>query len=154
MKAETRELFEIVFQEAHVVDFDFSQWDRRLRLVVSAGLVGENFEGRGALHNVDFVGVKAISWQANHLDVKLDSSEQHCQWVIMEFDIERSGEYEHIKLSGFGPTPSIGIVCKSIAISELDPRVIDQLNQNWNQPYRPLARPGFEELLAMRRSAR
>jgi len=146
---QSRNLFDIIFQEAHVVDFDFSQWDRRLRLVVSAGLTKENFEGRGPLHNVDFIKVKELSWHANHLDVVLDSPEQHCQWVIMEFHVEKRGQFDSIRLSGFGPTPSLHVTCSDVHISELDASVVDRLNPNWNRPYLPLARPGFEELLRM-----
>jgi hypothetical protein len=149
MDAQTRKLFNIVFQEAHVVDFDFSQWDRRLRLVVVAGLFGENFEGRGPLHNVDFIRVKELSWHANHLGVVLDSPEQHCQWVIMEFQVEKRLECYSIKLSGFGPTPMMEVTCSDVQISELDAGVVDRVNPDWNRPYCPLARPGFEKLLRM-----
>lgn len=147
MDAQTRKLFNIVFQEAHVVDFDFSQWDRRLRLVVVAGLFGENFEGRGPLHNVDFIRVKKLSWHANHLDVVLDSPDDHCQWVIMEFHVEKQDQFDRIKLSGFGPTPTMELMCSDVQISELDAAVIDRVNPEWNRAGYPLARPGFEELL-------
>src|SRR5262249_1312881 len=141
MDAQTRKLFNIVFQEAHVVDFDFSQWDRRLRLVVVAGLFGENFEGRGPLHNIDFIKVKELSWRANHLDVVFDAPDQHCQWVIMDFQIERQAEFYSIKLSGFGPTPTMEVTCGDLQISELDAGVVDLVNPGWNRPYCPLARP-------------
>jgi hypothetical protein len=150
MNSGTRKLFDVVFQEAHVVDFDFSHWDRRLRLVVVAGLTPGNFDGRGPLHNVDFVDVAELSWHANHLNVKLDSPDEHCQWVIMDFNVEQGGAGERITLSGFGPTPRLEITCRDVRISELDPKVIDRLNPDWNSPAMPLARPGFEELLELR----
>lgn len=147
MDVQTQKLFEIIFQEAHVIDFDFSQWDRRLRLVVVAGLHEKNFEGRGPLHNVDFRDVKTFSWHANHLKVQLASQDRHCQWVIMEFDREKSGEFEKITLSGFGPASRLEITCKKIAVSEMHPKIVDQINPNWNRPYCPLARPGLRNCL-------
>ena len=149
MDDQTRNLFNIVFQEAHVVDFDFSQWDRRLRLVVVAGLFGENFEGRGPLHNVDFIRVKELSWHATNLDVVLDSPEEHCQWVIMDFHVGKQDQFDSIKLFSFSPTPTMQVTCSDVQISELDPDVVDRVNPEWNRPGCPLARPGFEELLRM-----
>ena len=149
MRAEVGKLFNVVFQEAHVIDFDLSQWDRKLRLVVSAGLVGENFAGYGPLHVID---LKSFSWKSNHLDVVLDEPDQHCQWVIMEFAVERRAEFDLIRLSGFGPTPEVELECRDVAISTLDPSVVDAVNPAWNRPYGPLARPGFEELLGILRS--
>lgn len=154
MKSQTRELFNVVFQEAHVIDFDFSQWDRCLRLVVVAGLVKTNFSGRGPLHNIDFVDVVEVSWRGNHLDVKPDASGEHCQWVIMDFNVAEDVRGDRITLTGFGPTPRLEIVCGAVQISEMDPSVVDQLNPEWNGPAMPLARPGFQELLGLIRHKR
>jgi hypothetical protein len=146
MDARTRKMFQIVFQEAHVIDVDFSKWDRRLRLVVSAGLVGDNFQARGPLQNIDFVDVSELQWRTHHSGIALDSSKHHFQWVVMEFSLQRRDGYDIVRLSGFGPAPALDITCRDVRISELDPSVIDRLNPHWNEPYRPLARPGFEEL--------
>jgi hypothetical protein len=149
MNDATEKLFKIIFQEAHVLDFDFSKWDKRIRLVVVAGLTPENFNAaRGPLHNVDFLDVAELIWKANHLDVVLDNPEAHCQWVIEVFDLETERSFYRIALSGFGPSPALTIICRDIAISEMSPSVVDQVNPDWNNPYRPLARLGFQELLA------
>ena len=153
MNTPTRKLFNIVFQEAHVVDFDFSQWDRRLRLVAVAGLTPENFQGRGPLHMVDFIKVKELTWHANHLNVVLASPEDHCQWVIMESQVKKRGEFYSIRLPGFGPTPTMQVTCSDVHISELDVTVVDRVNPEWNRPGCPLARPGFEDLLRLMRSS-
>ena len=146
MDDDVKALFDVIFQEAHVVDFDLSKWDRRLRLVVSAGLVGDNFDGVGDLHVIDFLSVKSFGWESNHLDASLSDPEQHCQWVIMEFSVEKRDGFDHVVLSGFGPTPEVEILCRDIEIATLDPRIVDAVNPEWNRPYCPLARPGLEEL--------
>lgn len=151
MDGSTSKLFEVIFQEAHVIDFDFSHWDRRLRLVVVGGLVGENFSGQGPLHNVDFVGLREFHWLAGKDAPLLTSGPEHLQWVIMESQIARSGEFHRFRLTGFGATPSLEIECRELQISELDPKVVDRVNPHWNRSSSPLARPGFEDLLTLRR---
>jgi hypothetical protein len=145
-----RKLFDVVFQEAHVIDVDFSKWDKRIRLVVVGGLVGDNFDGRGPLHNVDFSGVKSFTLHANHLDVEPESEDTHCQWVIMEFSVHSEGAFSRVTLSGFGPTPLLVIVCRAVTISELNPDFVAKVNPLWNRASAPLARPSLDELIAAR----
>ncbi len=145
MNRYTKKLLRAIFHEAHVVDFDFSQWDRRVRLVVIAWL-GKTFPRHGPLHNVDFVGVKSLSWESRHLGIVLDAPEQHCQWDIMESKTRGCiGDYS-VRLSGFGPTPELTIKCKDVAVSNSRFAVINRVNPGWGDPYKPLARPGLEEL--------
>ena len=148
MHTKTKNLFETIFQEADVIDFDFSEWDRRVRLVVFGGLLEENFDGGEILHNVDFRDVHTISWKSNHIGVQLHSSRHHCQWVIHEFNVVNKGEVMVVSLSpGVGPAPLLEITCQDIAISELKWEVVNTVNPGWDQPYQPLARPGFEDLV-------
>ena len=148
MNETTQKKFEIIFQEAHVVDVDFSKWDKWIRLVVVAGLMPGNFNGYGNLHNIDFMSVAEWSWKANHLDVVLDSPEHHCQWVIMDFCLERGDKFNVISLISVAPPcPDLKITCKDVEITELSTDAVDTVNPNWNTPYQPLARPSFQELL-------
>jgi hypothetical protein len=148
-----RRKFDVIFQEAHVIDFDLSQWDRRLRLVVVAGLVPGNFHGgRGPLHNVDFNGLQELVWRVSaDGPQELESPNHHSQWVIMKFDVYEQLQADKILLAGFGPTPTLEIVCSDVAISELDAKIVDRVNPSWNKASSPLARPGFEDLLTLRK---
>lgn len=146
MDREAWALFQVVFQEAHVVDFDWSEWDRRVRLVVIAGLFGANFHGRGPLHNVDFEDVESVAWLARHRDVRLETPNAHCQWVIMEFSRNRTGALERITLSGFGPTPRLEITCGRVTLSELEATDVDRFNPAWTRAGAPFARPSLDDL--------
>jgi|LSQX01.1.fsa_nt_gb hypothetical protein len=151
MDVATRKLFPVIFQEAHVIDCDLSKWDKRLRLVVVGGLVGDNFDGQGPIHQIDFVDIEEFQWKSYHLDVEL-SVDQHCQWVIMDFDIQRRGGSFVITLQSVAPPcPGLSIACRDIAINELDVAIINRVNPKWNRPYAPLARPGLEELATIQR---
>lgn len=148
MDRTTRRLFNVIFQEAEVLDFDFCKWDRYVRLVVLGGLLPENFNGRGPLriHNVDFLDVAELMWKSMHLGIVLESPRHHCQWTIMEFKVVRKGKCKVITLSGFGPSPRLRIVCRDVKITEMWADVVDALNPHWNAFSAPLARPSLEEL--------
>ena len=149
MNQKTQKLFEGLFQEAHVVDIDFSKWDKWIRLVVVGGLHPENFNGRGPLHSVDFIGVEELSWKSHHLKVKLPPN-KHCQWVIMDFRIKQDNDWYVISLLSVGllPTPDLTIRCQDVKIAELSPDIVDEVNPDWNNPYRPLARLSIQEIFA------
>ena len=151
MNASARKLFNVVFREAHVMDFDFSEWDRRLRLIVVAGLTPENFDKDTTLHAVDFDGVEELSWRANHLHVKLNSPDQHCQWVIDEFEVRKRFVGDYIALYGSSPCPRLELLCRDVRIATMDPRLVDRVNPPWNRPWAPLCRPGIEGLARLRR---
>lgn len=84
MRAASRKLFDVIFQEAVVLDVDFFEWDKFLRLVVDAGLVPRNEDEASPIYNVDFLYIDEILWKSNHLRIQLDAPNQHCQWTIME----------------------------------------------------------------------
>lgn len=147
MELSTRKQFDVIFQEAHVIDFDFSKWDREISLVVIAGLIGSNFDGKGPIHNVRFQDVKEIQWTSTHLEVQLDSDNKHCQWVIMDFSVQKVGGILSILLDSVAPPcPKLRIDCRDVKIHELGSEIVDSVNPLWNRPYSPLARPGLEEL--------
>lgn len=146
MDTETKKLFQIIFQEAHVIDFDFSKWDKFIRIVVVAQLMPTTTDSRFPLYNVDFLDVSCINWNSNHLGIVLDTEDQHCQWTIFEFDITKNGAFQNIKLSGVKPSPELTILCKTVRIEEIDNKVVDTVNPDWNNPYCPLARPSLAEI--------
>ncbi len=152
MNDTTRKLFQLIFREAHVIDFDFSIWDKQISLVVIGGLVDGNFEGSGPIHRVAFIDVDEIQWKSHHLGIVLDSEEEHCQWVIVDFRIWEEQENYAIQLKSVAPPcPDLNIRCRTIAISEVNIEDINEVNPKWNRPSCPLARPGFEELSAQLR---
>ena len=147
MDSFTKELFDVIFQEAHVIDFDFSKWDKEVSLVVIGGLVGANFDDQGPIHRVAFYGVKEMRWESTHLGVKLESDDQHCQWVIMDFDVKETEGFLSVFLNSVAPPcPKLTIVCCNVEIREISASTIDRVNPSWNQPYSSLARPGLEDL--------
>ncbi len=148
MNYRTQKLLRAICHEAQVIDFDFSEWDRRVRLVVIAWL-GRNFPGRGALHNIDFLDVRSLSWESRHLGITLDSPKQRFQWHILQAKVRREKGECLVELSTLGPGPDVRIKCRDVGVSKLNRSVVHRINPNWGMPDTPLARPGFKELYKM-----
>jgi hypothetical protein len=144
MNHTTRRILRDIFHEAQVIDFDWSCWDRYVRLVVIAWIDGTK---REPLYNLDFSGVKTLNWQSTHLGVRLEA-DQHCQWHIIEGEIERLKRGYLIKIRGIEPAPMIMIECEDVMVSRRRRRVVDEIVPDWGGAYQPLARGGFEELQA------
>lgn len=148
MDRQTERLLKIILQEAHVIDFDFSKWDRYVGLVVVGGLIPENFEGQGPVHCINFLDVKEIYWQSRHLGIELGADNKHCQWVIMDFTIDKNAEgflRFHLR-SVAPPCPDIIISSRDVEVHTMSVADIDKVNPTWNRPYCPLARPSLQEL--------
>ena len=152
MQRRTRKLFMEIFREASVLDVDFSQWDRRVRLIVASGLQQGDYY---PFHQVDFLRVISIDWRANHYGVELDSPDYHIQWGINEAEIQKDDNALRILLRGFvRSSPSTVVVCESVEISEIDTSLVDEVNPEWSRPYAPLVRPGLQDLARIWRARR
>lgn len=135
-----------IFHEAHVIDLDFSKWDLYLRLVVVGRAMPIADDGRFPVFNIDLCGVAELHWISNCLDIEYEKG--HMQWTIIESDIQKEDQFIVLTLPtvGSGPEPTLKVKFKSIRITELSTKKIDEINPSWNRPYGPLARPSIEEI--------
>jgi hypothetical protein len=139
-------LFEQIFSDAHVIDVDFSQWDKLVSLCVVADHVEVPTPSRLPLFLVDFLQVSKFFLTLNHLKVGLEDAEKHFQWNIDDFKIQNSNKTIVISLFG-GPTwPKLEIECQEIVFQHLSHAILDDLFPDWNAPYKGLARPGIQSL--------
>ena len=145
MNEDSKRLFRAIFHEAQPIDFDFSEWDSRVRLVVISWLE-KRFPGRGPLHNVDFIDVQSFLWKSNHLGIKLHSAQERFQWHILDSTLHRKNGFYSIRLRSLGPGPDLEIECRDVALSKLNRTTVQTICPDWGEPDKPLARPGFKEL--------
>lgn len=140
---------EAVFHEATVIDFDFSEWDKRLRLVVISTSVRDPREVPPIL-NVDFIDVRELAMKFLHIGIRVEG---HIQWNVMQADVTEEGRWKRIRLTNLGPpSPELIVECRKVEFSELAAETIDEISSTWRLPYQALAaRPGIEELARTRR---
>jgi hypothetical protein len=139
-----RQLFELIFSDAHVIDVDFSQWDQHVDLCVVADHTQVRTPPRLPLFLVEFWRVSKFALTLNHLEVQLDRPEQHFQWNIDDFRVDKAGQRLAISLFGGKTWPGLQIECADIRIRQLPNSILDNLFPGWNRPHSGLARPSIE----------
>lgn len=141
---------ERIFSDAHLVDLDFSAWDKELRLFVLADHY-RAWEGRCPLLFLRFTGVRKFEVEFHHLDLELKNvlgPEAHVQWLIDDPEIQREGRhYDLLLSSSLAAAPTLRLLCENVLVTEIDPAPIDRGFPGWNQPGSGLIRPGVLELL-------
>lgn len=145
MSGETENLFSIIFCDAQVIDLDFSEWDKQIRLCVvglDVAYPSENLP----LFVVEFKRVAELNFTFNHLDIELEKKHHHFQWNIHDFRKKNVGGALQIELIGSGASPNIKIICESYDIRPLQRSMLDSLFPQWDEPFGPLARPGIEAM--------
>ncbi|HLU47039.1 MAG TPA: hypothetical protein VK116_03110 [Planctomycetota bacterium] len=149
----TDKLLRWLLDNAIVKDFDFSKWDRYVRLVVIGRRLKPIAEDPGTpVFNIDFHDAVHIEWESHHTKVMLDDPEWHCQWNILDYSIEHEDGHYSIALSSIAsPGTNVRIRCRDIAISRLPDAMLEAVNPNWLKRGVPLARPSIEELYYWRR---
>jgi hypothetical protein len=146
-------LLDSIFREAHVVDIDFAQWDRALRLVVVAREVDDPGDPtRHAVFEIELTFVSAFEVTFQHLDDPVD--EGHFQWVAYKLTRKREGDATRITFQGSPLMPITSIVYRGLDITRIDSRDLDRAFPGWARPGAPLLRAGVREILARPRPAR
>lgn len=83
------DLLHEIFLDAHVLDLDFSRWDRSVKILVVATEMPPDGDGHLPVFIVDFLGVEEFTVRFSHLDRPLD--EGHYQWRADSFDLSMRG---------------------------------------------------------------
>lgn len=142
--------FKRIFSDAHVVDVDLSEWDKRICLWVLADHF-ENWTARCPLVVVEFGRVREFACRLPSAQHTLEAENRHVQWRIDDSKVEQTGAGLLVRLSGSVYSPVLTIECDSISFRADDIRLLDKLWPGWNQPYSALARPSIDKLVASRR---
>jgi hypothetical protein len=135
-----------VFSDAHVIDVDLSEWDRRIGLWVLADHF-RNWSHRCPVVVVEFEDVREFRMRMPSNKVVLDSPRQHIQWRFHDVDLQTTKDGIRITARGSDSSPVLTVECKTIEIREVDSKLLDKLNPGWNQPSSPFARGGVEKLV-------
>ena len=147
-----RELFERIFEDAHVVDIDLSVWDKRITLYVLADHVGWTANNQLPMFAVEFSRVRSWSVQFNHLDydppIELGPDE-HVQWQIETYDVEQVEAGWEITLGTFfrSSSPKMTLICEDVDIWEVADDALHRLFPGWSKPFMGFIRPGLDVLL-------
>ena len=139
------ETFRRVFSDAHVIDLDFSEWDKWISLWALADHY-ENWVSRCPCVVVEFQGVTEFSLRLPKHDLVPESPNEHLQWNIYEFAADDSGSALHFRFSGSPSSPVLQIECDSVNIRAVPIETLDAVCPGWSRPFAPFARPGIAEL--------
>lgn len=140
------DLLRSIFLDAHVLDLDFSRWDRSVKILVVATEMPADSEKRLPVFVVDFLAVTELSVKLSHLDQPLE--EGHYQWRAHSFKLSRRGEKTHLVISGSKQFPVLALTCGDIQVRTVDQRALTRSFPGWDRPGGPFVRPGIEDVLA------
>jgi len=146
MKNEQLEVLERIFSDAHIIDVDFSEWDKKISICLLADHYRVYRKNKPVLI-ITFFKVHELIVKFNHFDIVLDNPNDHFQWIVDEFDIKKNkGLYEIII---FGPIqfPKLSLNCESIEIEEIPIKWLDKFFPGWSKPSAPLARLGISKMI-------
>jgi len=147
------ELLDQIFSDALVVDFDLSEWDKRLIVCVVADHV-DLIGGYLPCFAVEFVAPSSIELGFVHHELGLHHDPRHIQWRIDELHLEESSDEFSIELVGSGSSPVLRLKCKDVLIRRVLNEHLHRILPGWSDPYSPLARPGIEKLIEQARRKR
>ncbi|HVK74446.1 MAG TPA: hypothetical protein VM734_14040 [Kofleriaceae bacterium] len=135
-----------IFSEAHIVDVDLSEWDRRVSLLAIAGHVERVEPSRLPLLLVHFIGVRALNLQFRHFHVQLPD-EDHVQWQVDQMSREPTAVGFRVTLVGSLATPRLDIDAAAVETERVTSWELGREFPGWSRPGAPFVRPGIAELL-------
>lgn len=137
-----------VFSDAHVIDVDFSEWDKVVSLVVVADHL-RPIRGHLQLICVTFAGVKRASFRFPRIGKRLSKGE-HFQWWTTWVESKELAIGRRFVIGGDASMPRVEIVCDGVNCSRIDGKVFQGVNPEWGRPAGGLARPSIQKLFALR----
>lgn len=138
-------LFKDVFRDALVIDLDFSNWDRVIRMVVVAREATAFPKRRLPIYVVEFQRVSSLDIRFAYHGISPDFG--HCQWDIDVLDLVTLDGMIRVRFSERPQMPITTIQCEDIDIRGLDNGALGKRFPGWSQPGSPFVRPGVEELI-------
>lgn len=138
---------EQIFSDAHVVDVDLSEWDRRVSLLVIADHIEWVDPQRLPVVLVHFLGARAIEIKFDHFHLKLPEG-QHVQWLVD--DLSRETTESGFRLTLFqarSASPSLRLEAAEIDVERVATADLDRAVPGWNRPGAPLVRLGIAALI-------
>lgn len=145
-----RRTFERVFSDAHIIDIDFSEWDKKIALWALADHY-EDWTHRCPVVVVEFHGILELACKMPPREFGLDAPNEHLQWNIDDFEIDEQSSNIRIRLFGSASSPSLTIECETITFRRASSDTLDQTFPGWNRPYSALARPSIDEISGQQR---
>lgn len=139
-----RELFEQVFSDAHLVDFDLSVWDKAVSVYVLADHLPRSPDGRLPLYKVVFETPSEMHLDFRHLSGPDLSDGEHVQWQIARYELHECDAAVEIKLWGFSRSPVLTLSCSNVLFQEIDLALVDRAFPRWDRPCAGLIRPSIE----------
>lgn len=137
-----------ILKDAQVVDVDFSEWDRCVRVAVIA--LAQSGKRRHPVYLLEFEQVSEFAMVIRRADV--DAGEViGRQWCSDEFTIDSVANGFRTVMQGSASMPALTIVARDCVVRELNASALDENFPNWNRPSAPHIRPGIEAMLGGRR---
>jgi hypothetical protein len=139
-----RNLLERVFSDAHVIDIDFSSWDKHISILV----VSDHYEARSdrcSVLVIEFRNVRVFACSMPQPEMRLDEPERHLQWNVDDFEIQELNATIRLRLFGSPSSPILNVECEGIEIRPVSNRMLDETFPGWNRPFAGLVRQSIED---------
>lgn len=148
-----QKLFEIIFSDADVIDLDFSEWDKLIRLIVVSDHMPFSRSDIRPIYSVEFVKCSIFEMNIAKFVLGMED-DKHCQWNIYDFTLEQVEGGFDVNFTSSIPGPNIHIRCMEFNIEEVDMKVVNIVNPTWSAPYSALARPSMFKISAASNNTR
>lgn len=147
MTNEQFELLERIFSDSHIIDIDFSEWDKKIAICLLADHYRDySKEKRKPVLIIDFIKVHEFNVKFNHFHIKLDNPNKHIQWPTDTIEIKNKSGFYEITIYEMPRFPKLSLYCELIEIEEIPIIWLDNLFPGWGKPFSPLARPGISKM--------
>ena len=152
----TRELLVRLFSDAHVIDIDMSEWDRRIALLI----VADHYDDADSSDTlpivlVEFHEVRSLSVSFAHHELmrrlRAEEPELHLQWRIDEFKLEEADDTLALELSSTGRQfPRLELCFDRMSCTRMSVHELNAVFPGGSSPGSGFVRPGILPSLARR----
>ena len=150
MDNELKQLVEVIFSDADIVDIDLSCWDKYITIIVIADHLKSSFSSnRRPVFNFKFHSVHEFkcNFYHNKDNAYKDDLRKHYRWPVDRFEIKSENSVIHLELkSGYEVLPILNIAFEKLEVQEFDMKIIDKITPKWFEPNNPFARRSLEEI--------
>ena len=149
LSTEDMEIFPYIYEDAYVVDLDFSAWQRVITLTLNADHASEMRHYRAELFILEFTGVRRWDLAFNHHDrpAEAEWEREHFFWRIGHYEARSAPEGLQLTIWGEERHPRLTIVCEALDIREVPRYIVDQLYPDWSGTPRRFIRPSLDQML-------
>ena len=134
-----------VFSDAHVIDIDFSSWDKHVSLLVLSDHY-EAWSDRCPVVLIELRNIREFAFRMPQAEIGWTNRRGTFQWKIDDFEIQELNSAIRLRLFGSPSSPVLNVECEGIEIRPIPARILDESFPGWNRPFAGLVRQSVENI--------